>query len=62
LAEAPKDIAALVEKFDRNLLDYRSSSYNEAQTRQGSDLMRLKACWMASISPPLMPKRTGSAE
>jgi len=31
---APKEIAALVEKFDRNLLDYRSSSYNEAQTRQ----------------------------
>ena len=31
---APKEVAALVEKFDRNLLDYRSSSYNEAQTRQ----------------------------
>lgn len=34
MVEAPKDIAALVERFDRNLLDYRSSSYNEAQTRQ----------------------------
>jgi len=31
---APKEVTALVERFDRNLLDYRSSSYNEAQTRQ----------------------------
>lgn len=32
--EAPKEIADLEERFDRNLLDYRFSSYDEAQTRQ----------------------------
>src|SRR5271157_2935561 len=31
---APKEIVDLVEKFERNLLEYKSSTYNEAQTRQ----------------------------
>jgi hypothetical protein len=31
---APREINELVNKFQRNLQDYRSSSYNEAQTRQ----------------------------
>jgi hypothetical protein len=31
---APKEIVDLVEKFERNLLEYKSSTYNEAQTRK----------------------------
>jgi hypothetical protein len=31
---APKEIEDLVERFERNLLEYKSSTYNEAQTRQ----------------------------
>ena len=31
---APKEIVDLVERFERNLLEYKSSTYNEAQTRQ----------------------------
>jgi hypothetical protein len=31
---APKEIVDLVERFERNLLEYKSSAYNEAQTRQ----------------------------
>ena len=30
----PKEIVDLVERFERNLLEYKSSTYNEAQTRQ----------------------------
>ena len=31
---APKEIVDLVKRFERNLLEYKSSTYNEAQTRQ----------------------------
>ncbi len=31
---APKEIVDPVERFERNLLDYKSSTYSEAQTRQ----------------------------
>jgi hypothetical protein len=31
---APKEIVDLVEKFERNFSEYKSSTYNEAQTRQ----------------------------
>ena len=31
---APKEIVDLVERFERNLLEYKSSTYNEAQTRK----------------------------
>jgi hypothetical protein len=31
---APNEIADLVERFERNKLEYKSSTYNEAQTRQ----------------------------
>jgi hypothetical protein len=31
---APKEIVDLVERFKRNLLEYKASTYNEAQTRQ----------------------------
>ena len=31
---APKEIMDLVERFERNLLEYKSSTYNEAQTRK----------------------------
>jgi hypothetical protein len=31
---APKEIVDLVERFESNLLEYKASTYNEAQTRQ----------------------------
>ena len=31
---APKDIIRLVERFERNIEDYRSGKYNETQVRQ----------------------------
>jgi type I restriction-modification system DNA methylase subunit len=31
---APKEIVDLIEKFERNILEYKTSTYNEAQTRQ----------------------------
>jgi hypothetical protein len=31
---APKEVLALVERFDRNIEAYRSAHYNEAQVRQ----------------------------
>ena len=43
---APKEIVDLVEKFERNLLEYKSSTYNEAQTRQEFINPFFKAlCW-----------------
>ncbi len=30
---APKEIVDLVEKFERNLLEYKTSTYNETQAR-----------------------------